>query len=225
VVAQVRLENHARQLPIRAQAADDGVRVGAVAAERLQEPEAALQHGRRTGEPVLGQVDRCHAAACSPAAVDSLDGPAGAVGLQQVGARAGRDAGGGGDPRLVVPLQHRHGRRAADHPADARRVQTTLEDTELRSSSSKPGAVFKNGKLIERPDESEGGDQQVAGHASSTGLDYSSWPSFAICFEVETDEYEAAWAEDSDPPSLRPPTRSYLSRKEATAVFVAAPAM
>jgi len=24
------------------------------------------------------------------------------------------------------------------------------------------GAVFKNGKLIERPDESEGGDQQVA---------------------------------------------------------------
>ena len=30
------------------------------------------------------------------------------------------------------------------------------------------GAVFKNGKLIVRPDESEGGDQQVA------GLDYSS---------------------------------------------------
>jgi hypothetical protein len=27
------------------------------------------------------------------------------------------------------------------------------------------GAVFKNGKLIERTDESEGGDQQVAWHA------------------------------------------------------------
>jgi len=27
------------------------------------------------------------------------------------------------------------------------------------------GAVFKNGKLIERPDESEGGDPQVARHA------------------------------------------------------------
>ena len=27
------------------------------------------------------------------------------------------------------------------------------------------GAVFKNGKLIERPDESEGGDQQGAWHA------------------------------------------------------------
>jgi hypothetical protein len=26
------------------------------------------------------------------------------------------------------------------------------------------GAVFKNGKLIEGPDESEGGDQQVARH-------------------------------------------------------------
>jgi hypothetical protein len=36
------------------------------------------------------------------------------------------------------------------------------KNTELRSSSSSPGAVFKNGKLIERPDESEGGDQQVA---------------------------------------------------------------
>jgi hypothetical protein len=35
------------------------------------------------------------------------------------------------------------------------------------------GAVFKNGKLIERPDESEGGDQQVATRRS-TGLDYSS---------------------------------------------------
>jgi hypothetical protein len=55
VVARVRLEDHARQLPVRAQAADDGVRVGAVAAERLQEPEAALQHGRRAGEPVPGQ--------------------------------------------------------------------------------------------------------------------------------------------------------------------------
>jgi hypothetical protein len=46
-----RLEDHARQPPARAQAADDGVRVGAVAAERLQEPEATLQHGRRAGEP------------------------------------------------------------------------------------------------------------------------------------------------------------------------------
>ena len=36
------------------------------------------------------------------------------------------------------------------------------KNTELRSSSSWPGAVFKNGELIERPDESEGGDQQVA---------------------------------------------------------------
>jgi hypothetical protein len=36
------------------------------------------------------------------------------------------------------------------------------KNTELRSSSSYPGAVFKNGKLIERPDESEGGDQQAA---------------------------------------------------------------
>ena len=26
----------------------------------------------------------------------------------------------------------------------------------------RPGAIFKNGKLIERPDGSEGGDQQVA---------------------------------------------------------------
>jgi len=79
VVARARLENHARQLPVRAQAADDGVRVGAVAAERLQEPEAALQHGRRAGEHVPGQVGRCHAAARGPAAVDPLDGPAGAV--------------------------------------------------------------------------------------------------------------------------------------------------
>jgi hypothetical protein len=55
VVARVRLEDHARQLPVRAQAADDGVRVGAVAAQRLQEPEAALQHGWRAGEPVPGQ--------------------------------------------------------------------------------------------------------------------------------------------------------------------------
>ncbi len=45
------LKTHARQLPVGAQAADDGVRVGAVAAERLQEPQAALQHGRRAGEP------------------------------------------------------------------------------------------------------------------------------------------------------------------------------
>ena len=37
VVARVQLEDHARQLPVGAQAADDGVRVGAVAAERLQE--------------------------------------------------------------------------------------------------------------------------------------------------------------------------------------------
>jgi hypothetical protein len=115
---------------------DDGVRVGAVAAERLQEPEAALQHGRRAGEPVPGQVGRCHAAARGPAAVDPLDGPAGAVGLQQAGAHAGRDAGGGGDPRLVLPLQHRHGHRGADRAADGRRVQTTLEEHELRSSSS-----------------------------------------------------------------------------------------
>ena len=77
------LEDHARQLPVRAQAADDGVRVGAVAAERLQEPEAALRHRRRAGEPVPGQVGRCHAAVRGPAAVDPLEGPAGAVGLRQ----------------------------------------------------------------------------------------------------------------------------------------------
>jgi hypothetical protein len=29
-------------------------------------------------------------------------------------------------------------------------------------ASPGPGAVYKNGTLIERPDESEGGDQQVA---------------------------------------------------------------
>jgi hypothetical protein len=72
VVARVRPEDHARQLPVRAQAADDGVWVGAVAAERLQEPEAALQHGRRAGEPVPGQVGRRHAAVRGPAAVRSF---------------------------------------------------------------------------------------------------------------------------------------------------------
>jgi hypothetical protein len=129
-------ENHARQLPVRAQAADDGDRVGAVAAERLQEPEAALQHGRRAGEPVPGQVGRCHAAARGPAAVDPLDGPAGAVGLQQAGAHAGRDAGGGGDPRLVLPLQHRHGHRGADAPQIDVACRPRSKNTELRSSSS-----------------------------------------------------------------------------------------
>jgi hypothetical protein len=34
--------------------------------------------------------------------------------------------------------------------------------THPASSRWSVGAVFKNGKLIERPDESEGGDQQVA---------------------------------------------------------------
>src|SRR5207302_7941683 len=77
------------------------------------------------------------AAPRTPAAVDPPDGPAGAVGLQQAGAHAGRDAGGGGVPRLVLPLQHRHGHRGADRAADGRRVQTTRsKNTELRSSSS-----------------------------------------------------------------------------------------
>jgi hypothetical protein len=94
--------------------------------------------------------------------VDPLDGPAGAVGLQQAGAHAGRDAGGGGDPRLVLPLQHRHGHPAPAAPQMDVACRPRSKNTELRSSSSSPGAVFKNGKLIERPDESEGGDQQVA---------------------------------------------------------------
>jgi hypothetical protein len=36
------------------------------------------------------------------------------------------------------------------------------------------GAAFKNGKLIEGPDGSEGADQQVARHVDPQGLDYSS---------------------------------------------------
>jgi hypothetical protein len=120
-----------------AQAADDGVRVGAVAAERLQEPEAALQHGRRAGEPVPGQVGRCHAAVRGPAAVDPLDGPAGAVGLQQAGAHAGRDAGGGGAiPASSCPCSIATATTAPTAPQMDDACRPRSKNTELRSSSS-----------------------------------------------------------------------------------------
>jgi hypothetical protein len=129
VVARVRLEDHARQLRVRAQAADDGVRVGAVAAECLQKPEAALQHGRRAGEPVPARsaaaTPQC---AAQPQWTRLTVPPVRLASLQQAGAHAGRDAGGAGDPRLVLPLQHRHGHRGADRAADGRRVQTTLAE-------------------------------------------------------------------------------------------------
>jgi hypothetical protein len=83
--------------------------------------------------------------------VDPLDGPAGAVGLQQAGAHAGRDAGGGGDPRLVLPLQHRHGHRGADRAADGRRVQTTLEEhrvAQLLLVAGHRAARFKIGRHV-----------------------------------------------------------------------------
>jgi hypothetical protein len=44
---------------------------------------------------------------------------------------------------------HHNERGPSTHPIPPRRA-------------GRAGSVFKNGKLIERPDESEGGDQQVA---------------------------------------------------------------
>ena len=68
VVARGTAEDHARQLPVRARAADGGVRVGAAAAERLSSTEDAWRHasptrclpGSRTPwEPVCCQGSRC----------------------------------------------------------------------------------------------------------------------------------------------------------------------
>ena len=93
--------------------------------------------------------------------MDPLDDPAGAVGLQQAGAHAGRDVGTGDDPRLVRPYSIATATAAPTAPQMDVACRPRSKNTELRSSLSWPGAVFKNGKLIERPDESQGGDQQV----------------------------------------------------------------
>jgi hypothetical protein len=50
-------------------------------------------------------------------------------------------------------------------------VQTTPEEQRVAQLLVAAGAVFKNGKLIERPDESEGGDLQGRVTRRSTGFD------------------------------------------------------
>jgi hypothetical protein len=72
-----------------------------------------------------------------PAAVDPLDGPAGAVGLQQAGAHAGRDAGGEGDPASSCPCSIATATAAPTAPQmDVACRRRSKKNTELRSSSS-----------------------------------------------------------------------------------------
>ena len=75
----------------------------------------------------------------------------------------------------VLPLLYLHGLSSSDFgPALTQFLGTShglsaAAQTRWRAVNAphlvalvRAGAVFKNGKLIERPDESEGGDQQVA---------------------------------------------------------------
>ena len=61
----------------------------------------------------------------------------------------------GGVQGLYPPVQHlREPGEILDAPS--------VRKGECSGDLGRAGAVFKNGKLIERPDESEGADQQVA---------------------------------------------------------------
>ena len=65
------------------QPVDDGIDIGSVAAEGMEEAEPALDDGRRPGEPVLGQVRCDDAGVGSPPAVHPLDRAPGSVRLEQ----------------------------------------------------------------------------------------------------------------------------------------------
>ena len=88
----------------------DRVDVGAVAAEGLEEAEPSLDDGRRPGQAVAGQVGGDDAGVGGPAAVDPLDGAAGAVGLEQARAHGRRD------PRRVGDPRRRPARRPSPRP-------------------------------------------------------------------------------------------------------------
>ena len=100
----------------------------ALAAEGAQEPEPALEHGRRAGEAVPREVGGGDAGVGGPAAVHALHGAAGAVGLDDAGAGARRDADRGGQALGVQPAQHPDGHRRPDGAADRGGVLAVLEE-------------------------------------------------------------------------------------------------
>jgi hypothetical protein len=111
-----------------AEVGDHGVDVGALAAERLQEPEAPFHDRGRPGQAVPGEVGGHDPGMGGPPAVHPLDGATGAVGLQQPGAHARRDPGGVGDAVRVQPTDHRGGHGGTHRPADRGGVLTPLEE-------------------------------------------------------------------------------------------------
>ena len=137
VVARVRLVDRAQQLPALAEPVEARGLVPHAVDEGVEEAEAALEHGRGTGDALAGHRAGEHAAVGRPAAVDALDRAAGAVGLDDAGAHGRGDAHRVGD---AVGVERRRAARRRRRSRRCRRCEVACQPfskkVELRSSLS-----------------------------------------------------------------------------------------
>ena len=154
------------QLPALAEPVEHGRLVVAAVEVGVEEAEAALEHGGRTGDTLAGKGSGGDAAVRRPAAVHALDRAAGAVGLDHAGAHARGDTHGGGDLVGVEAVEQPGRHRRAERAADRGGVEALLEEQRVADLGEVRGHADPVADLDSRRD---GGDELGGGGVDGLG--------------------------------------------------------